>query len=396
MASTEYSLTTNELITSFAEWAGDSARVSVAQAPGRVNLIGEHTDYNDGFVLPMTISRTVQVAARLNESRVHRIRSLNYGEEVSFATGAMPRTGTSNWATYVGGMLLELRKLQEQDAAFEMLIVGNVPVGAGLSSSAALEMAVAVAVEDLAQIDAPPEEFARIGQKVEHDCIGVHCGIMDQIVSCIGRRGQALFLDCRTLKYRHVTLPLDRLRVVIIDSGVRRSLADSRYNERRQECELALGELRRHRGRIAALRDVGLREFEHHANCLSPGPRRRAQHVIEENARVQETVRRIEDNDMVGFGQCMTRSHASLRDLFEVSCSEIDFLVDEAITTPGVLGARITGGGFGGCTVNLVEAPYVRHFCDRLTKRYAHAFGKKLQALVVRDNLEAGIIARVT
>ena len=391
----EFTLTPIDLIASFAEWAGDSARVSVARAPGRVNLIGEHTDYNDGFVLPMTISSTVKVAARRSESGVHRIRSLNYDDEVTFATGAMPRAGKSNWATYVGGMLMELRKLQEHDAAFEMLIAGDVPLGAGLSSSAALEMAVAVAVEDLAQIDAPPEKFARIGQKVEHDYIGVQCGIMDQIVSRIGRRGQALFLDCRTLEYRSVTLPLDRLSVVIADSGIRRSLADSRYNERRQECELALGEVQRLRDGTAALRDVGLDEFIGLADSLPPRPKRRVQHVIEENARVQEAVRRIEGDDMVGFGQCMTRSHASLRDLFEVSCPEIDFLVDEAITTPGVLGARITGGGFGGCTVNLVEAPYVRHFCDSITERYAHAFGRELEAMIVRDNAEAGIVTRV-
>ena len=374
----------------FAAWRGDADGVQIVRAPGRVNLIGEHTDYNDGFVLPMTLDRAVYVALRARSDDRLRLRSLNFDEEVVLRLGTMPETPPSHWATYVGGVLRELHRRGEVSSGVELLLFGDVPPGAGLSSSAALEVAVAVGIEALTGVSRDPIETATLCQRVEHTCVGVQCGIMDQMAARLGRARHALFLDCRSLDYRHVPLPMDRAAIVLIDSGVRRQLAASEYNERRAACAEAVTYFQHIDASIQALRDVTPALFEQHRAGLSEVVQKRVQHVIEENARVEEAVRRLEAGDLDGFGACMNRSHESMRDLYEISCREIDFLVERAWQTPGVFGARMTGGGFGGCTVNLVEKLSADGFWLDLVEEYEKRFPYEANVYLVEENVEAG------
>ncbi len=376
----------------FARWRGDAEGVRIVWAPGRVNLIGEHTDYNDGFVLPMTLGRAIYVALRArSDDRLH-LRSLDFDEEVDFRLGTPPEMPPAHWTTYVGGMLYELHQRGAFATGIEMLLFGDVPIGAGLSSSAALEVAVGVAVEALTETPRDPVETALLCQYVEHTYAGVQCGIMDQFATRLGRAGHALFLDCRSLDYRNVPLPLAQASIVVVDSGVRRKLAASKYNERRAECEQAVAYFQQFDPSIQALRDVTPALFDQNKTGLPDVIRKRAQHVIEENARVEEAVRLLEAGDLAGFGACMNRSHESLRDLYEVSCAELDFLVATAQQTPGVLGARMTGGGFGGCSVNLVEKLTAEAFSEAIVDHYERQFDRVADVYLVEENVEAGVM----
>lgn len=394
MASIETSAATlaEDVIREFIRWRGDAIGVRIARAPGRVNLIGEHTDYNDGYVLPMTIGCSVVVAARVRKRGCHRVRSDFFGEDIDIPVGERPGRSMPRWASYVAGMLREIHALHGRAAGLEILIVSDVPIGAGLSSSAALEMAVGMAAADLARIQIPAKSMARIGQKVEHTYAHVHCGIMDQIACRLGKRGHALFLDCRTLRTRAVPLPGDQATIVVVDSGVRRALAASKYNERRNECAQSLAYFQRLDRGISALRDVSPEMFQQHRRGIPAHLQRRTQHVIEENARVRESVKALEDGDLAAFGACMWRSHDSLRELYEVSCHELDVLVEAARQIPGVLGARMTGGGFGGCTVNMVQPSAASQFCDRILAAYQDTDQRTASVMVVKENLQAGIV----
>lgn len=382
----------DDVIKEFIHWNGDAIGVRIARAPGRVNLIGEHTDYNEGFVLPMTVECSVVVAARVRKRGCHRVRSDFFGEDVDIPVGERPSGNMPRWASYVAGMLCEIHTLHGRAAGLEMLIVSDVPIGAGLSSSAALEMAVGMVAADLARIHIPAKAMARIGQRVEHTYAHVHCGIMDQIASRLGKRGHALLLDCRTLRTRAVPLPGDQATLVVVDSGVRRALAASKYDERRDECAQSLAYFKQLDGGISALRDISLETFQQHRHGIPAHLQRRTQHVIEENARVRESVKALEAGDLAAFGACMWRSHESLRDLYEVSCHELDTLVEAARQMPGVLGARMTGGGFGGCTVNVVQPSATPQFCDRILAEYEEACHRSASVMVVNENLEAGIV----
>ena len=237
----------------FAKWRGSADRVVVARAPSRVNLVGDHTDYNDGLVLPMVLDRAVYVAARLHLDRTHCLWSENYGEGVTYSPGQWPRVPPGHWASYIAGMIQEL----PPPSPIELLVMGNVPLGAGLSSSAALEMATGLALEALRGKSVPPLELAQIGQRVEHRYAGVKCGIMDQIVSRVGRTGHALFLDCHTLKWEHIPIQSEDIQFLVIDSRVRRQLATSKYNERRAECQKAIEFMQATVAAITSIRDAG-------------------------------------------------------------------------------------------------------------------------------------------
>ncbi|MFB6273055.1 MAG: galactokinase [Salinibacter sp.] len=369
----------------FGEGAGDLA---LARAPGRVNLIGGHTDYNDGFVLPATIDRAVYVALRRREDRAVRLRSLNFEAEVEYALREPPFGQLPQWAQYVAGVTEELRTKHGLDAGVEGVIHGNVPVGGGLSSSAALEVAVAEGLKDLFQINLGPEETALLCQSVEHEYVGVQCGVMDQMAVRLGRAGRALSLDCRTLGYEHVPLPLDEASIVIADSRVSRELAGSKYNERRSECEEGVAFFQQFDDSIEALRDVDRDLFEQHAGELGETIRRRCRHVITENERVQKSAEALEKEDLDAFGALMSTAHESLRDDYEVSIEELDHLVATARNTDGTYGARMTGAGFGGCVVCLVAEAAAAALQRRLTERYAERFGREPTLYVVEENLE--------
>lgn len=371
-------------------WKAGRSKACLAWAPGRVNLIGDHTDYNGGLVLPRTLDAVARVAARPASGSVHRIASLNYGSEVSFAPGEMPPAEAPSWSAYVGGMLREFCLRESFDMPLEMSIGGSVPIGAGLSSSAALEMAVALAVAALAGLDLDPVDAARLGQYVEHTYAGVQCGIMDQLVSIAGKARHALFLDCRSMKYRHV--PLGKAAFVVLDSGVKRQLATSAYNERRRQCKEALARSRERFPALAAVRNVVPAMLDPLAAVLPELLSSRLRHVVEENERVGLAAAALEAGDLQGLGGHMYASHKSLRDLYEVSCRELDFLVETARKAPGCRGARMTGGGFGGCTVNLVDCGYQSDFVAHVEAAYVREFGRSLAAIAVRDGRQAGTV----
>ncbi|HET6566755.1 MAG TPA: galactokinase [Rhodothermales bacterium] len=371
---------------------GPGSGVHVALAPGRVNLIGDHTDYNDGFVFPMTIDRAVYVALRKRTDGAVRLLSLNMGQEVAYPLDDRPDVPSSSWASYVTGVVQELLQRSLIDSGFEAAVYGDVPLGSGLSSSAALEVAMVVALQLLFAFPLDPKDSALLCQQVEHQYAGVHCGIMDQFAARLGKEGHALFLDCRSLAYEHVPVRLGEMVIVIVDSKAPRSLARSAYNQRRAECEEGVAFFRRFDPSIQALRDVSLMMLDEHGYELPEHIRKRCLHVVSENRRVLEGKEALEHGRMEDFGRLMTQSHESLRDLYEVSSPQLDLLVDTALQVDGTLGARLTGAGFGGCTVNLVRKGTVPALREKLTTAYQKQFGNAPEVFVLERNLEAGSV----
>ena len=347
----------------------------VVQAPGRVNLIGEHTDYNEGFVFPAAIDRWAVVAARSRVDSQVRIYSAMHEEVAEFRADDVLET-QGNWADYPKGVVREFQKLGHSLCGFDAAIVGNVPMGAGLSSSAAVEMAVGKGLVVLNRIEISGPDLALLGQRAENHFVGVNCGIMDQFISANGRAGHALFLDCRDLSFELVPLFGDDVQIVICNSSVTRGLTDSAYNNRRSACESGVSLLARAMGAdIRALRDVSMEMMDVHGGALSETVLKRCRHVITENERTQRAVALLKKGDLSGFGQLMVASHESLRDDYEVSGKELDLLVEIALNVPGVFGARMTGAGFGGCTVNIVERDAVPALTDAINEKYSRITG---------------------
>lgn len=369
--------------------------LGAAWAPGRVNLIGEHTDYNAGYVLPLAVDRTVAFAGRARVDQMVRLWSMHFKELATFSLEGLPgsfeqeREKLPGWARYILGVAAEFRRAGLPLAGFDAVVQGDVPVGGGMSSSAALEVATAQAFALFAQgtftigfqnATLTPLRVAELCQHAEWVASGVRCGILDQAASCLGKPGQAVLLDCRSLEYRHLPFVAPGISLVVIDTGVRRELAASAYNERRQQCEEATRLLRELIARdapealvkreILALRDISPEEFERYKDALPEVLRRRAGYIIAENQRVLETVARLERHDLRGVGKLLWQTHAGLRDEYEVSCLELDTLVELARAVPGVLGARMMGGGFGGCTVNLVRDEAVETLKQVVEEQY--------------------------
>jgi galactokinase len=342
----------------------------VAEAPGRVNLIGEHLDYNEGLVMPVAIDRAVAVAYASREDPTIRAYSTAFDEEVTFSpAGPFARDDAHPWASYVGGVVAALREAGYQGPGLDLLITGDVPLGAGLSSSAALEVATLGALRAAWRVGIDDRGLALLAQRAENDFVGVQCGIMDQFAAALGVAGHALLIDCRSLEFELVPLRLEEhgLALVVIDSGVRRRLEASDYNARRDECAEALAALRGVMSEPpAALRDVSAADLERYGGCLSAVHLRRARHVVSEMARVRVAVGALRSDDFAMLGELMDASHASLRDDFEVSTPELDRIVEATRGVRGAFGSRLTGAGFGGCTVSLVAEDTVEAVRQRM------------------------------
>lgn len=341
---------TEQLLAQFRSLFGRDATI-LARAPGRVNIIGEHTDYNDGFVLPAAIERATYIAAAPRADRQVRLMALDLGRATAFDLTDIRPSAEEPWSNYVRGVAAGLLAAGYALCGLDAAMCGDVPIGAGLSSSAAVEMAAVQAFTAVSGHTVPPTQAARIGQQAEHIFVGTRCGIMDQLASALGQPGHALLIDCRTLASQPVPLPGDAT-LLIADTAVRRQLAASAYNERRAQCEAAARAMG-----VTALRDASFAALA--AADVSEPVRRRARHVIEENARVLETVVALERGDLAAAGRLMEASHASLRDLYEVSSPELDTMVELLSQQPGCYGARLTGAGFGGCAVALMAADAV-------------------------------------
>ena len=383
---------THALKQRFVQLFGKSPRVY--QAPGRVNLIGEDTDYNDGFVMPVAIGFHTRVAVAPRPDRGLVIYSENYSEQVNFDLDQLPATGSGHWSDYVIGVVKMLVRRGKQLGGANLLLDGNVPQGAGLSSSASLEVAVGYALLDLidrTKID--QTGLALLCQQAENEFVGARCGIMDQFVASHGKRGRALLLDCRSLEYRQLPLPAD-VALAICNTMVKHSIAKGEYNQRRAECEAGVRALSKYLPHVRALRDVTKEELEIYGHELPDAVMRRCRHVIGENARVIRAAAALEVGDLQAFGTLMLESHRSLRDDFEVSCSELDLMVELAGQAEGVYGTRMTGGGFGGCTIALVQADRARAFQWTVREGYERSTGCKPEIYICAAADGVGQVAK--
>jgi len=347
----------------------------IVRAPGRVNLIGEHTDYNDGFVLPMAINRAVYIALRPRQDMRIIIRSLEQSHITDFALDDIEHTN-EGWSEYVKGMAFMLHEAGYRLNGWEGVLSSDVPVGSGLSSSAALEMAVGCAFSALSRFPYDGVEMAKLGQKTENEWVGANTGIMDQMISANGRAGNALLIDCRDLSMQAIPLPEDTA-VIIMDTMTRHSHTDSGYNDRRESCERAAAFFG-----ASHLRDVTLNQFIENASELDYITRRRARHIITENQRVLDAAQAMKAGDAATLGTLMIASHDSLRDDFEVTNDALDTMAQIAQTQPGCFGARMTGGGFGGCAVALVEDDAAEAFALAVATQYEEETGLKPQVYI--------------
>jgi galactokinase len=366
-------MTDDQVIAQFDKAFGQRPDV-IVRSPGRVNLIGEHTDYNDGWALPMALDLGTDVVAARRDDRILRVAAPRLGAVNEISLDRLnPRHG-SGFARYVAGTAVILGDIGCPVPGADLLIDGNLPIGAGLSSSASLELGVAVAIAELADYPIDSAELPRLGQRVENDIIGLRSGIMDQFAVAHGIADHALRIDCRSLQAESVPIP-SALRVLVLDSGVPRSLAESAYNQRRKECEAALLALRTADPSLKALRDVTATQLGNESWRLSGVQLRRARHVVTENQRVLQAAAALRSGDARRFGQLLSKSHLSLRDDYEVSCSELDALVNICTSTAGVLGARLTGAGFGGCVIAIAAADRADRAVTAIAERYRRTTG---------------------
>lgn len=350
------------------------SRPKVFAAPGRVNLIGEHTDYNDGFVLPCAIGFVTRVAISPRDDRRLVLLSDGFDDRFEFELDKLPQARLGTWCDYVLGVAVTLQGVEPIASGANVMVHGEVPIGAGLSSSAAVEVASALAFMSLNGTTFPMPQVARLCQRAENSFVGARVGIMDQFVSCLGKAGHALRLDCRSLDFELVPIPAS-VRLVICNTMVKHELSGSEYNRRREECDEGVRILKTWYPGIRALRDVSLEQFEAHSADLPAVIRNRCRHVITEIRRVMEGSQALKVGDLELFGNLMRESHASLRDLYEVSCEELDIMVESAEGLRGFWGGRMTGGGFGGCTVNLVDESEAEAFVREIKARYEQKTG---------------------
>ena len=347
-------------------------------SPGRVNLIGEHTDYNGGHVFPCALSfGTYGIISKRNDRKV-RLYSMNFEDLgiIEFDLDNMVYDKAHDWANYPKGVIKTFENHgHKTEHGFDILFYGNIPNGAGLSSSASLEVLMAVIINDLNNFNLDMISMVKMCQEAENKFIGVNCGIMDQFSIGMGTEGCAILLDCNTLEYRYSKINMDGYKIVIGNTNKKRGLADSKYNERRSECETALAQIQTVKN-INSLGELTEEEFEEVKNVITdPIVRKRAKHAVYENQRTLKAVKALENNDLLLFGKLMSESHISLRDDYEVTGKELDTLVSLAWEMPGVIGARMTGAGFGGCTVSIVKEENVQYFIDTITEKYTEIIG---------------------
>ncbi len=361
-------------------------------SPGRVNLIGEHTDYNEGFVLPGATDKAIAFAVAPRADATCHFVAVDFDQEFRCELGALHRSPL-RWPDYLQGVLDQFLLAGHRIGGINCVFGGDVPIAAGMSSSAAIEGGLAFALNALFGLNLDDLTLVTLAQKAENEFVGLRCGIMDMFINIHGRAQSVLKLDCRSLEFERLPFERPDLRIVVADTLVRRELAGSEYNVRRGQCEAGVDALRAHEPAIRSLRDVSLDLLREHKDELDPIVFKRCEYVVRENARVEEAADALRRNDFAAFGALMNASHAGLRDGYEVSSAELDALVEAALQVPGVLGARMMGAGFGGCTINLVEADAVPEFEARVARDYEAATGKTPKVHIVR--IEAGTRAVV-
>jgi galactokinase len=376
------------LVAAFADRFGRSP--DIVRAPGRINLIGDHTDYNDGFVLPAALQFTTWAAAASRRDRTVTVESLTHRRSSAFNLDDPAPRPRHNWSDYVRGVVISLRRNGVELLGTDIVVDSDIPVGAGLSSSAALEVSTALALATVARSAVDPKVLALAGQWSENHFVGVRTGIMDQYTACFARGGHALLLDCRSLTARQVAIP-NSAKFVVANTMTRRALAAGEYNTRREQCEAAVAQLSRSEPNVSSLRDVDLDALMRHAASLPTVIFRRAHHVVTENARTVAAAAALESGDLDEAGALMNLSHESLRDDFEVSSPELDTMVSIARSLEGVHGARMTGGGFGGCAIALVDDSAAERVAESLASRYSEATGVEPTVFVAHPSDGASV-----
>ena len=340
-------------------------------SPGRINIIGEHTDYNEGFVFPAAVNKGIVAAVQKTKNKTTNIFALDLESSIDVDITTIQPAKKGSWENYVLGIVAEIKKRGKKVENFNLVFKGNIPSGAGISSSAAIENAVVFALNELFNFNFTKEEMILISQKAEHNCVGVNCGIMDQYSSMFGIEDHALLLDCRTITSKAYKIDFKSYQFILVNTNVKHSLSDSAYNERRATCE-AVSKLLS----VKALRDVTIDQLESVKNKIHKENYEKALYVIKEIERTKQARLAIEDNDLGTLGNLLFKSHEGLSKRYKVSCNELDFLVEFAKANPYVLGARMMGGGFGGCTINLIAKDEVKNFTKKVSKAYLEVFGK--------------------
>ncbi len=368
----------NAILLEFKDLFGSSEGVGMAQAPGRVNIIGEHTDYNEGLVLPIAIARNTIAAFRANDSRTVTVRSMTLEETGSFSLDDEAMPGEPSWLVYAAGVARALQDAEVPVVGCDLVVDSTVPLGGGLSSSAAFEVAVGLALTAAAGREIDRKDLMWACHRAESEYVGMRCGIMDQYVALFAEEGKAVLLDCRTADHKLVPCPTDMVKFVVCDTAVRHELANSEYNRRREECEQGVEQAARilRAKPVRALRDLDPGDLSELQQELDPVIFRRVRHVVTENARVKEAVNALRDRNYVSMGVLMDASHDSLRDDYGVSSPELDTMVELAWSQRGVYGSRMTGGGFGGCTITLIDSGRVDEFCKNMALGYQERTGE--------------------
>ena len=351
------------------------------RSPGRVNLLGEHTDYNKGFVLPAAINKAVYMAVSRREDSVISIISQDLDQSFTGDTGKLA-TSSLHWPDYIVGVVQQLQASGHTIGGFNCVFGGDIPLGAGMSSSAALECATAFALNELFGLGLDRLTMVKLAQKAENQFVGVQCGIMDQFASMFGRRNHVIRLDCQSLAYEYVPFNTEGIRIVLLDTHVKHSLASSEYNTRRQQCEAGVLLIQAHHPEVKSLRDATLAMLEAYVAPADALVYQRCRYVVEENLRLLAVSDDLQRGDIAAFGRKMFATHDGLSKLYEVSCPELDFLVEHVRDNPGVIGARMMGGGFGGCTINLVKEDAIEELVAKATPAYAKAMNKELKAYI--------------
>ena len=361
------------------------------RSPGRINLIGEHTDYNDGFVFPAAIDKEIHFAVAKNDVNMFRFYAVDLEESFELKVEDLKKSETL-WANYLLGVAAQYKNAGYKLEGVDCVFGGDIPLGAGLSSSAAIENGFAFALKEILKTPVSKIEMVKMGQKAEHEYAGVMCGIMDQFASMNGKKDHAIKLDCRSLEYEYANIDLHDYEILLCDTNVKHELASSEYNTRRKECETGVQILQKYDNNITALRDVSLSLLQEHREEFDPIVYKRCTFVVKENLRVEDAFSALANNDIVSLGNLMYQSHEGLRDNYEVSCKELDLLFDIAKKSDDVIGARMMGGGFGGCTINIVKKEKMNSFTEEIISEYSKITGIDPEIYSVKITDGTGLI----
>ena len=357
----------------------------IIRSPGRINIIGEHTDYNSGFVMPAAIDKSIYIAIARREDQEIHLYSESYKQAFKTVLSEV-RISDTAWANFILGVVDQINKRGYKISGFNLYIDGDIPLGAGLSSSAAVECATAYAISALFSISIPSLDIALIAQKAEHTFAGVNCGIMDQFASVFGKKDHAIVLDCRSMEYRYVPLDLKGHKLLLLNSNVKHSLAESAYNKRRAKCEQGVALIKKAHPEVESLRDVTIEQLEKHVKPEDEEAYIKCKFIIEENSRLVKAAQYLEQGNLQNLGQLMYKTHEGLSLDYEVSCKELDFLVKSVKGSEYVLGARMMGGGFGGCTLNIIKDETPESFIEEISEKYLREFGHSLTAYIVNTS----------